>query len=363
MHPATARALVLGLGGKAGGKTLLDPFCGSGTSLIEARRLGHLARGVDVSPLAVGIARAKTWVLDKERRKEMRRIGKDIAADAVAAGKDARRSGAEVAPIRQVGKSPSARAKELGPWFMPHVRRELEDLAARIDEVGEADPEMASVLRVALSAILYKVSLRASDTDASLVQKNIARGNTSRMFGDRVEMLWDGLNALAHTPGPAVEVILGDARQLAAAGIAAASVDLIVTSSPYAGTYDYVAQQGLRLAFFGIDAKDHEAREIGARGRLARSTAGIEEYRRDLGLVLKEWVRVLKPGAVAALMIGDSLGGREAVFADQLVNDVMPDELEALAWAWQERPKLGSAELKAFGEETKREHILLARRI
>ena len=41
---------------------------------------------IDVSPLAVGIARAKTWVLDKERRKELRRLGKDIAADSVAAG-------------------------------------------------------------------------------------------------------------------------------------------------------------------------------------------------------------------------------------------------------------------------------------
>jgi hypothetical protein len=178
----------------------------------------------------------------------------------------------------------------------------------------------------------------------------------TRLFAERAEAFWDGLNALAHGDGPPVEVHEGDARALP---IRAASVDLIVTSTPYAGTYDSLAQQGLRLAFFGLTADD--TREIGSRTRLAAE--GVDAYRADLADALGEWARVLRPGGMAAFVIGDSLAGREAVLADQVVNAVLPAGLEPVAWAWQERAKLGVAERRAFGEDVKREHVLLARRV
>src|SRR5437773_11658138 len=39
--------------------SILDPFCGSGTTLVEAKLLGHPSVGLDLNPLAVAIARAK----------------------------------------------------------------------------------------------------------------------------------------------------------------------------------------------------------------------------------------------------------------------------------------------------------------
>ena len=40
---------------------LLDPFCGSGTAVIEALRAGRDATGADASPLALWVAGAHTW--------------------------------------------------------------------------------------------------------------------------------------------------------------------------------------------------------------------------------------------------------------------------------------------------------------
>src|SRR6185436_6702703 len=60
MHPLTARRALATLElGK--GAIVLDPFCGSGTVLVEAALVGARAVGVDANPLAVAIARAKTW--------------------------------------------------------------------------------------------------------------------------------------------------------------------------------------------------------------------------------------------------------------------------------------------------------------
>jgi hypothetical protein len=48
------------------GTTVLDPFCGGGTTLVEAAFNGHTCIGVDLNPLAVAIARAKVQSVSLE---------------------------------------------------------------------------------------------------------------------------------------------------------------------------------------------------------------------------------------------------------------------------------------------------------
>src|SRR5262249_9355241 len=50
----------------APGDTVLDPFSGGGTSLVEALALGRNAVGLDISPLAVFLGRVKTAVLSDD---------------------------------------------------------------------------------------------------------------------------------------------------------------------------------------------------------------------------------------------------------------------------------------------------------
>ena len=62
MIPQVARRLIKMYAQK--GDTVLDPFCGSGTALVEAQMAGLNSYGIDINPLALLIARAKTTPLD-----------------------------------------------------------------------------------------------------------------------------------------------------------------------------------------------------------------------------------------------------------------------------------------------------------
>ena len=361
LHPATAGRLVeIVMRNAARDAVLLDPFCGSGTVLVEARAVGGMAIGIDLNPLAVRLARVKTWTAPVARRRLAREIGKQITGDVLAAGRDARRAGSVAPPMRApAGFDPNARQKRIGKWFSPHVRRELEGIAAAIDDVAAGEPDIAEVLWMALSGILYKVSHRRSDTDPSWVERAVARGAATRLFGDRVEMILAGLDDLGRTPGPMPKVFEADARAIGTLGLPPAMG--IVTSPPYAGTYDYAEQHRLRFDFLGIRHRAFEAGELGPRrGFLANSAAATSKWRSDLGDAVSAMGDALAPGGLAALVVGDSIAGK-AVFADEDVRAVLDDRFEVVAWAWQERMKLGP-ERKLFGERPKREHVIVLHR-
>lgn len=366
MHPGTARRLIEGvMRGVRPGAPLVDPFCGSGTVLVEARAAAIPSIGIDLSPLAVMLARAKTWTVAPKRRRLLRDLGHRISGEVLAAGKQARRAGFTPPDDRKPeGFDPNARNRRVAPWFAPHVRRELEDLAARIDNVKAQDAEVGEVLTACLSAILYKVSFRQSDTDPTKIKRNIARGAPARLFAQRVDLLVSGLDELAAERAPPPQVLLGDTRRLAEA-VPDGSAGGIVTSPPYAGTYDYAETQRLRFDFLGIRHREYDDGEIGSRrGWSEGSTAAaFARWSDDLAVVIGGMAAALARGSFAALVVGDSVAAGRAMRADEDVRAALDDRLAMVAWAWQDRPMLGAAERRAFGERGKREHILLLERL
>lgn len=365
LHPATARVLVELVGQGAGGAPLVDPFCGSGTVLVEARAAGLAAVGVDLNPLAVLIARAKTWTVPAARRKQLHRVGHEITGLVLAAGKAARRAQAEdAAPPalrRPAGFDPNARNRRLARWFAPHVRRELELIAAHLDELRASDAELADVLTACLSAILYKVSSRASDTDPTWVARNVPRGAAARHFARRVELLAAGLHDLARTPGAPPRVVEDDARRLGEI-VAPGSAAGVVTSPPYAGTYDYAEHQRLRFDFLALRHRQLDAGEIGSRRSFEADPAAATAWRAALADALDAIARALAPGRAAALVIGDSVARGRAMYALDDVRGALTDDLAIEAWASQHRPMLGGREHRAFGDRPKAEHVVLLRR-
>jgi tRNA G10 N-methylase Trm11 len=64
MIPQVANRLINLYGKNAA--TLFDPYCGTGTSLVEANLNGIDAYGTDINPMARLIAEAKTTIIELE---------------------------------------------------------------------------------------------------------------------------------------------------------------------------------------------------------------------------------------------------------------------------------------------------------
>jgi Putative RNA methylase family UPF0020 len=364
MHPATAKVLVELVGeGARRDQPLVDPFCGSGTVLVEARAAGLRTIGSDLNPLAVLVARAKTWAAPPRRRSQLREAGHAIAGATLAAGKAARRSGAEAQPLRKPrGFDPNARDRRLARWFAPHIRRELEHIADEIDELRGHDAEIAEVLFACLSSVLYKVSSRASDTDPSWVERHVARGQPSRLFAQRVDGLVAGLADLAKVHATLPELHELDIRKLDSV-VKDGSACGVITSPPYAGTYDYAEHQRLRFDFLALRHRDLDAGELGSRRSFETDPeTGRLAWQKALAGFVAKIGATLAPGRAAALVIGDSVAAKQACFALDDLRDALPGDLVIEAWASQERAKLGQVEHRAFGDRPKLEHVVLLRR-
>jgi SAM-dependent methyltransferase len=324
---------------------VVDPFCGSGTVLVEAMGLGRQAVGVDASPLGVAIARARTTLLGDAGRE---RLVTEAAAVAEEAGERARK--------RRRPEVPRWARGEIAR-FHPHVLFEL--LGLRELVMATPDDPIGRALRLCLSSLLVKFMKAGPSAPRDGAEKRIARGVPSRMLADRAVELARGLAALerrtpAGTPPP--EIVEGDARALPMADGAAT---LVLSSPPYAGTYDYAAIHDARFLWLELSEKTFKRMQLGARVQQVGAVAS-RSWRDQQAQFIAEIARVLRPGGRALLVVGDGVvDGRPENAPDGIAEAGAAVGLEPLARASQARPLHDRRLAEIFAAQPRREHLLL----
>lgn len=357
MHPQTARRLVETL--SSPGDTVLDPFAGSGTVAVEARLAGRKAIAADLNPLAVRLTARKVTPATSMLREALVTGAREVAAVA-----DARR-------LQRRGAS-----RRYGPedvaLFDPHVLLELDGLRVGIDTLaakprgeGISPQEVARDLELVLSSILVKLSRKASDTSTAVRSQRIAAGFPSRLFVRKTEELVRALESIEPSlaAAPKATILEDDARSLS--GVKSGSVDLIVTSPPYPGVYDYVEHHALRLRWLRLEKVRFEAAEIGAKRRSVNvaPARAIERWSEELSAILRSMARVLRPGGRTVLLIADSAFGRLPVRCEELVPALGAQHgLSLVAIASQPRPHFHAATQRAFDDAPRREHAIVLER-
>lgn len=355
MHPSIARGAIEAW--SRPGDLVVDPFCGSGTVLVEAMAAGRVAVGVDASPLGIAIARTRTTLLSDAQRAELVAEATRVAEES---GENARKRRRPEVPAW--GKPEFER-------FFPHVAFELFGLRALVMEAAKRTP-VGHALRMCFSSNLVKLMKAGPEAPRDGADKRIARGVPSRLLADRAAELASSLAVLARRtpPGtPSPEIHLGDARDLTT--IATGSVALIVSSPPYAGTYDYAAQHDVRFTWMELPRRTFERVQVGARSdgnggefapRLGADPATWYEAQERW---LAEMTRVLTPGGRAMLVVGDGVVGHDAEDAsDSIADTAHRVGLLPVARASQERATHDRRLREIFAGRPRREHLLLLRK-
>ncbi len=227
------------------GDTILDPFCGSGTALLEARLLHRNAIGIDINPLAVLISEVKTTPLDiNELSLAIQLVKKEVKNG----------NGKIIVQFPNIGY-----------WFCRKAQDGLSKIRFGVENLnGGFNPAITKFLSVCFSSIIRRSSYAdprmAKTYRSKRVIEKIHNGWTPtpiQYFEEVLDKDLEEIKLLSERLNPNinyVKVFQGDARAISPilkqAGIK--RVDFIITSPPYINAQDYFRSYKLEIWWLGL---------------------------------------------------------------------------------------------------------------
>lgn len=284
------------------GSTVLDPFCGSGTTLLEAAIRGHNAIGIDSNPIATLISRTKCTLLSKEQCGQIEAVLSQL--DLFDAAND---TAVEIPDFLNRDH-----------WFQPNMQRELACIRHLIDAVS--DPHAADFLCTAFSAIIVKSSNQESDTRWRAKNKNLPDGFAIAEFKKKVLDTLCRMRLLEPYSLGSVTVKTQDSRRMDFIQDGAAAC--AITSPPYMNSFDYYLYHKLRMYWLGYDHYAVQEKEIGSRNKHCDNGRGIDAYVESICQVVQQVYQKLIPQGYFCVVIGDSIYKDELIHMDEIYNDI-----------------------------------------
>lgn len=321
------------------GDTIYDPFCGCGTTLLEASLLGRQSIGTDNNDVAIAVSRAKTATYRKADLEQLKDFANTFSHD-----------------LAKTKASDSAIPQEerIAFWFTPAVI----DALARIKTLClRADEPAMSLLLACFSSILVKVSKQDSDTRYARVDRTVTPRQVEASFLRKLREVISVLPSVMVKGRSKVRVVKADARHVAF--IKKHSVDLIVTSPPYLNAYDYHKYHRQRLHWLDGDVAYARDNEIGKHDDFTRRGAVPDQYFRDMDACFAEWARVLRTGASCVVLIGDAIVSKEPVPVADMFIELAARHRLMLAKRWIRELKATQRAFNVRNSRMTHEHVLL----
>jgi len=292
------------------GETVLDCFGGCGTTLVESKLNGRKSIALDISPAAILITKAKKTainplLLDNYNQnlfKELSRlkIRKNYFVDA---------------------------HQRLKYWFKENQYNQLMEIFLIIKKIDNS--KIKIFYECCFSDILKKCSIWYSKSIKPMRYSEKPDYNPVQSFVKHLNFMTahnkEYYHKLENIGRISSRILRRDARNTK---LPSNSVDLIITSPPYATSYEYADLHQLTLLWFGFtkDMTKTKKQFIGtiSRGvnqevneyadeiirKLSRKdkrlSSNLNKYYSDLKLTFQEMYRVLRPRKIATIIMGDT---------------------------------------------------------
>lgn len=356
------------------GSWVLDPFCGSGTTLLTCKEMAIRSRGFDILPFSVFLSNVKVAEYDATQLTGQLH---DIM-------------GSLDNSYHQQDRLPDIPLIEKA--FRPEVKAELLVLKRKIEDIP--DHKMKSFLNLAFLGILESVSNTSkSGGFLRLVNRQVSPRDVGKLFLSKAESMINDLSryAIQHKEEKSVSSLakIGDARRLHTSR----KYDAVVTSPPYPNRHDYTRIYSLEMVFDFVSTNDElkkiryetlrshvEARkrykaigyakparldrlinEVKNNGTNNPRVADmLEGYFEDMYLCLSEMHRCLKRCGKVALVVSNVRFAGVNIPVDEILAEIgsqvglSPDEI----WAVRYRGN-SSQQMRDYKREPSRESIVI----
>jgi hypothetical protein len=262
---------------------VFDPFCGCGTTLVEAQQAGYPSVGVDLNPIGCLLSRVKTTPLPPGFIGMANRC---------------------VTDAQEADPPPLPNIPNLLHWFRLDVCEALAALLVKIHEV--TDIATRDALQAVLSSIVVRVSNQDSDTRYAAVVKDVSAETVFGAFAESAQILASLALQLPLLKQAPATVINRDVFEVRPADIPG-DVGLVITSPPYPNAYEYWLYHKYRMWWLGFDPLVVKSSEIGARAHFfSRRSREKEDFYTQMTGVFKLLAEVMREGAYCCFIAGDS---------------------------------------------------------
>jgi len=284
------------------GDTVLDIFCGSGTTLLESLLLKRNAVGIDANPLACLVSRAKTTTLSRSEMDSLSALS--VRAQELAASL--------TIPIPNLfsdqpfqSDAPRPSNDAISFWFEPFIVEELAEILSWCNRLPTANARQLAL--TAFSSIIVSVSKQDSDTRYVRRTKNLEAGAAFLRFARVLLSSLQAVSELANVIEPRFQCNVLNWDILSKPTIEA--VDLVVSSPPYPNAYSYHLYHMTRMLWLGMDQNIFKKQEIGSHRKYSNKGANgatVDTFRSEFERIFTWLSTILKRNRYACFVVGDS---------------------------------------------------------
>ena len=223
-------------------RTILDPFCGSGTTLVEGILAGHNVIGIDIDPLSAMISKVKTTRVDEV---ELKKISNWLIKRIKAKKKGTFKPD----------------CKTIEHWFTKDAVKKLSTIRTLINQIPEKFgdnkkiKDIQDLLLICFSSIIRRVSNADNESQKTYVSHTKVKkpDEVNTLFFSQIELFIDRAPKFSAIINSKLKskIICSSSSHSLDKKLNRQEINLAITSPPYIKAIDYIYNQMAELFWIG----------------------------------------------------------------------------------------------------------------